>query len=59
MSYQKGKTEGGSGGKRGHSNMNHWSKTEEIKTASRKQRRVEGKRIVTQELTESQNKRGK
>lgn len=32
-------TEGGSGGKRGHSNMEHWAHTEEIKDAARIQRR--------------------
>ncbi len=32
-------TEGGSGGKRGHSNMEHWARTEEIKDAARIQRR--------------------
>lgn len=43
MANTKGKTEGGSGGKRGHSNMNHWVKTEEIKDAARRQRRQEDK----------------
>lgn len=33
------KTEGGSGGKRGHSNMTHWSPTEFIKRETRKARR--------------------
>ena len=43
MANTKGKTEGGSGGKRGHSNMNHWVKTEEIKDGARRQRRQEDK----------------
>jgi len=43
MANTKGKTEGGSGGKRGHSNMNHWIKTEEIKDGARRQRRQEDK----------------
>lgn len=43
MANIKGKTEGGSGGKRGHSNMNHWVKTEEIKDGARRQRRQEDK----------------
>jgi hypothetical protein len=45
MSYgtRKTKVEGGSGGKRGHSNMNHWVTTEEIKVASRKARRAEAR----------------
>jgi len=37
------KVEGGSGGKRGHSNMNHWDYTEEVKRRSRKARRAEAK----------------
>jgi hypothetical protein len=37
------KIEGGSGGKRGHSNMTHWEYTEEIKRRSRKARRQEAK----------------
>lgn len=43
MANTKGKTEGGCGGKRGHSNMNHWVKTEEIKDGARRQRRQEDK----------------
>lgn len=43
MADTKGKTEGGSGEKRGHSNMNHWVKTEEIKDGARRQRRQEDK----------------
>jgi len=33
------KTEGGSGGKRGHSNMDHWDGTEIIKRRTKKRRR--------------------
>lgn len=40
------KTEGGSGGGRGHSNMSHWYKTELIKGSARVQRRIEGKRLA-------------
>jgi hypothetical protein len=50
MGILKGKTEGGSGGKRGHSNMDHWVTTEEIKTASRKRRRLEAKKRIVSEL---------
>jgi hypothetical protein len=39
------KIEGGSGGKRGHSNMAHWVTTEEIKVATRKARRAEAKEL--------------
>ena len=36
MGLNTKKTEGGSGGKKGHSNMSHWEGTEEIKKAARK-----------------------
>jgi hypothetical protein len=39
-SLKKVKPEGGSGGKRGHSGMEHWAFTEEIKDAARAQRRI-------------------
>lgn len=42
---RKEKTEGGSGGKRGHSNMTHWNKTEYIKEVSKKKRRIESKKL--------------
>lgn len=32
-------SEGGSGGKRGHSSMEHWAYTDEIKDAARRKRR--------------------
>ncbi len=34
-------SEGGSGGKRGHSNMEHWTYSDEIKKAARRKRRQE------------------
>lgn len=37
------KVEGGQGGKRGHSNMSHWTGTEEIKSISKKLRRKQAK----------------
>ncbi|MEM6484881.1 MAG: hypothetical protein AAF662_07860 [Pseudomonadota bacterium] len=43
MASNKGKTEGGSGGKRGHSNVNHWAYTDEVKLNARVQRRIEDK----------------
>ena len=43
MSNYKGPTEGGSGGKRGHTNMEHWVTTEEIKQSSKIQRRINNK----------------
>jgi hypothetical protein len=52
MSIPKGPTEGGSGGKRGYSNMEHWGSTDEVKQASRRRRRLEDKRIVAEEVKE-------
>ena len=43
MAISKGRSDGGQGGKRGHSNMDHWDFTEEIKLAARKGRRLEAK----------------
>ena len=43
MAISKGKGDGGQGGKRGHSNMDHWEFTEEIKLAAKKRRRLEAK----------------
>jgi hypothetical protein len=57
MGILKGKTEGGSGGKRGHSGMDHWVTTEEIKTASRKRRRLEAKKLIAKELQDEQKTR--
>lgn len=49
-----GKTEGGSGGGRGHSNMNHWANTEMVKTAAKKARRIQGKTIIREALYNNQ-----
>lgn len=38
------KTEGGSGGKRGHSNMTHWHPTAWVKSKARKARRAADRR---------------
>lgn len=43
MAISKGKADGGQGGKRGHSNMEHWAFTEEIKLAAKKRRRLAAK----------------
>lgn len=53
MGTMKGPTEGGSGGKRGHSNMEHWTKTEEIKKATKVRRRKNGKREVVDALKDN------
>lgn len=52
MAILKGKSEGGSGGKRGHSNMDHWVTSEELKEASRKHRRLEAKEVIRHEVDE-------
>lgn len=46
------KTEGGQGGKRGHSNMCHWVTTEEIKEATRRLRRREAKEVIEEAKNE-------
>ncbi|MDQ1638421.1 MAG: hypothetical protein QOF62_1760 [Pyrinomonadaceae bacterium] len=52
MGILKGKPDGGQGGKRGHSNMDHWVYTEEIKEASRKRRRISAKLEIREGLIE-------
>ncbi len=52
MGVPKGPTEGGSGGKRGHSGMEHWGVTDEVKEAARRNRRIEDKREVTKQRAE-------
>ncbi|HBB86373.1 MAG TPA: hypothetical protein DC047_02010 [Blastocatellia bacterium] len=52
MGILKGKPDAGQGGKRGHSNMDHWVYTEEIKEASRKRRRIVAKAEITEGLAE-------
>ena len=50
MADLKHKTEGRH--KRGHSNLDHWAHTEEIKDATRRRRRGESKEIIRDELDE-------
>jgi len=57
MSTMKLKTEGGQGGRRGHSNMEHWVTTEEIKEATRGRRRREAKAVIARELKANQRSR--
>lgn len=59
VANQKIKTEGGQGGRRGHSNMSHWTYTEEIKETARKQRRLESKQIVKVEISNIETKKSK
>ena len=44
------KIEGGQGGKKGHSNMAHWTGTEEIKAKSKRARRRQAQRAIKAEL---------
>ncbi len=50
MSTDKGPTKGGSGGKRGHSNMEHWTYTEELKQSSKVRRRNNEKKQIREEV---------
>ncbi len=57
MNAYKGPTEGGSGGKRGHSNMEHWTYTEELKESSKIRRRNNDKEEIREEVNEIENKK--
>ena len=47
MSYSAvAKSEGGTGGRKGHSNMNHWSPTAHIKMAAKKIRRRQSREAI-------------
>ena len=52
MGIPKGPTEGGSGGKRGHSGMEHWGYTDEVKEAAKRRRRIEDKDTAKVEADE-------
>jgi hypothetical protein len=54
MAILKGKADAGQGGKRGHSNQDHWVFTEEIKEAARKWRRIEAKSEIAAGLLEAE-----
>lgn len=55
MANWKGPSEGGSGGKRGHSSMEHWTRTDDLKTSSRKRRRGHDKTSAIEGLEEHEN----
>ncbi|MCE9553398.1 MAG: hypothetical protein K8T91_08485 [Planctomycetes bacterium] len=55
MGIPKGPTEGGSGGKRGHSGMEHWGFTDEVKEAAKRRRRLKDKREVKERQKELEN----
>jgi len=59
MAILKGPTEGGSGGKRGHSNMEHWVYSHEVKRASKKRRRLESKKKIGESLKLKSNRKVK
>lgn len=52
MSILKGLPDAGQGGKRGHSNMDHWEFNDEIKEAARKRRRLRAKIEIKDGLAE-------
>ncbi len=47
MATLKGPSEGGSGGKRGHRNMEHWGFNGEVKEAARSRRRLDDRYLST------------
>ena len=53
MANYKGRTEGGSGGKKGHSNMAHWTHTEELKDAANRRRRRDNVRAAREGVEET------
>jgi len=52
MGIPKGPTESGSGGRRGHSGMEHWGFTDEVKEAARRRRRLGDKQEVRDQSAE-------
>jgi hypothetical protein len=53
VAIMKGRPDAGQGGKRGHSNMDHWVYNDEIKEAARKDRRLRAKQDIALGLIES------
>ncbi|MDN5204606.1 hypothetical protein QQ008_24655 [Fulvivirgaceae bacterium BMA10] len=51
MAWGKGKTEKGQGGKLGHSNRDGWGYHDEEKVIAKKQRRLEQKRLISDEIS--------
>jgi hypothetical protein len=54
MAFWTKKTEGGQGGKVGHSNMTHRDLTETIKKATKKARRVQSKKLCKEFTNDNQ-----
>ncbi len=59
MGTTKGPSEGGSGGKRGHSGMEHWGYTDEVKNESRRIRRQNDKKESEEGAGEFENEKRK
>jgi len=57
MGILKGLPDAGQGGKRGHSNMDHWEFNDEIKEAARKRRRLRTKIEIKDGLAEIEEER--
>ena len=57
MGIPKGPTEGGSGGRRGHSGMEHWGYTDEVISAARRRRRLIDKKVVNEQAAEQPPRR--
>jgi hypothetical protein len=55
MGLKKGPSEGGSGGKLGHSGMEHWGYTDEVKETARRRRRIEDKEVVQEQENDETN----
>ncbi len=52
MANSKTPSEGGSGGKRGHSAMEHYMPTAEVKESASRRRREENKKIIRESIRE-------
>ena len=59
MGIFKGPTEGGSGGKRGHSSKEAWGFHDEVKEAARKRRRLEDKDAVRESDSEDHDEKSR
>ena len=57
MANPKAPSEGGSGGKRGHSGMEHWGYTDEVKEAARIRRRHDARATEREGMVEAASQR--
>ena len=58
MANPKVANKGGQGGRLGHSNMEHWTYTEEVKRAARKKRRTHAKNAIRAGLEDAAESKG-